>query len=177
VPSLVLYVFTHRHGIAARLGHDLRLSARGVQLNLQGELLEVRVDLLSLEVDGAIRRGQLDATALNAADRQSILRALQDEILETRRYPEARFRGTVRTDGDQVHCAGELALKERSRALSMELARRGQRVTGQVTIQPSLWGIRPYSAMGGVLKVNDEVELGVELELDAGGPWPPLALA
>lgn len=171
--SLVLYVFTHRHGLAARLGHDLRLSTRAGRLSLSDGQLELRVPLQSLGVDGAMRRGQLDRTALNDADRKTILRAMRDEVLEVGRYPEALFRGAVQVAGDRVTVRGQLGLAAQSHPLELELTRRGGLLTGEVALQPSRWGIRPYSGMGGVLKVTDAVEVRVELELEAAAPWPP----
>ena len=170
---LVLYVFTHRHGLAARLGHDLRLSTRAAGVSLSDGQLELRVPLQSLEVDGAMRRGQLDRTALNDGDRKTILRAMRDDVLEVGRHPEALFRGAVQVTGDRVTVRGQLMLHGQSCPLEMELVRHGQQLAGEVALQPSRWGIRPYSGMGGVLKVTDAIEVRAELELDAAGEWPP----
>jgi hypothetical protein len=176
VPPLELYVFTHRHGLAARLGHDLRLSTRAARLSLSDGQLEVRVPLQSLEVDGAMRRGQLDRTALNDADRKTILRAMRDEVLQVGRHPEALLRGAVRVEGDRVTVRGQLSLGGQTCPLDLELGRRGEQLVGEVALQPSRWGIRPYSGMGGVLKVTDAVEVRVELQLEAGQEWPPATL-
>lgn len=176
VTSLLLHVFTHRHGLAARLGHDLRLSTRASHVKLEGGQLEVRVPLDSLEVDGAVRRGQLDASALSGSDRQSIVRAMRDEVLQLSRHPEALYRGTARVDGDRVTVRGELTLKGQSAPLDVSLLRKGDLVSGELVLEPSRWGIRPYSAMGGVLKVTDEVEVRAQLQLDPAAPWPPAAL-
>ena len=47
-----------------------------------------------------------------------------------------------------------------------DLAVDGDRLTGAVSLKQSDWGIKPYSALFGTLKVVDEVQVAIDAALD-----------
>jgi polyisoprenoid-binding protein YceI len=61
-----------------------------------------------------------------------------------------------------VKVRGELELLGRSAPLTFTLTDDGGHLTGSATIKQSDWGIKPYSALFGALKVNDDVTVEVE---------------
>ncbi len=62
---------------------------------------------------------------------------------------------------------GELTLVGNVRPTEFELVVHGDEVSGSARIKQSDWGIKPYSALFGALKVADEVEVSVEATLPA----------
>jgi polyisoprenoid-binding protein YceI len=61
---------------------------------------------------------------------------------------------------------GDLDLRGRTRPAAFDLdASDDGRLTGRVRFKQSDWGIKPFSALFGTLKVADEVEVGVDAKL------------
>ena len=61
--------------------------------------------------------------------------------------------------------SGDLELVGTTKPVSFELTESDGALTGSTTLKQSDWGIKPFSAMFGALKVNDEVKVVVEGQL------------
>lgn len=166
--SGTIQVFTYKDGLLARLAHDLRLTLGRFEIQRDGAAVEGRFWPASLHVDGAIdRRGQLDAKALSDSDRRKIGENIAQEVLHLDRFPEASFRGQIVAGGGAVE--GELTLAGRSAAVRVPVQLAGDRLRGEVTLVPSRWGISPYKALAGAIKLQDRVLVVVELPSDPSG--------
>ena len=70
------------------------------------------------------------------------------------------FRSTS-VEGERVE--GELELAGERRPISFELATgEDGRFTGSATVKQSDWGMKPYTALFGTLKVADEVDVAFD---------------
>jgi len=155
-------VQTSRSGIGARLAHDLVLGAgswRG-SLNfdaadLAASSVEVSVDVASLDVIGS--SGGL--VPLSSADRSEICRNLNDKVLKTARFPTITFRSvSVRELPGGYEVEGELTIMDVTRPCSLAVIV-GDEVEVTGSILQTQFGIKPYSAMMGTLKIADRVTL------------------
>lgn len=153
-----LYIYTWREGLLSPVGHDLRLSAPHPAIAREGDHWTVRVPAAGIEVDGSMKHGQLYPLSEN--DRRDIRAALQNDVLNAAERPTIVFRG--RLEGANV--AGELEIAGQSRRVTLAVKITGSRVRGQVEIVPSQWGIKPYKAMLGALRVADRV--GIEFDVN-----------
>ena len=113
--------------------------------------------------------------ALSADDRRAIDRNLADEILDAARHPEVRFTGQASlppaTDAPPTTCEvrGVLSLRGRSRNLAFTAHRSDGLWRAEVRLLQPDFGIRPFTAMLGTLKVKPEVLIRVALpELGPG---------
>ncbi len=72
----------------------------------------------------------------------------------------------MQADGDRWTVKGDLTLVGKTAPLSFDLrlAEDGQ-VTGSAVVKQSDWGIKPYSALFGALKVADEVVVAVDAKV------------
>jgi polyisoprenoid-binding protein YceI len=162
-----VFVFTFKEGLLSRVAHDLRLRVEPRGLSIAREQDRVRAELAvdALAVDGAIRKGELDIDALSRRDRTTIVETIQTEILDARRQPQIRFEGQVREDGeDLLRVEGELELAGVRRPLSFTLEREAGRLRARISLRPSDFGIAPYKALAGAIRLQDRVI--VELNLD-----------
>lgn len=160
-PSIQVQVF--KEGLLSRLGHDLRLSLHRFDVELADGKLTARFFPDSLVVDGAIRRGHLDTAALSDADREKIHRAICTEILFTARHPEATLEADVREDPEGVRVEGNLTLVGSRRSLpDIVVRRRGGRLEAAFSLVPSRWGIKPYRALGGALRLQDRLLVTID---------------
>jgi polyisoprenoid-binding protein YceI len=70
---------------------------------------------------------------------------------------------TPSANGGLINVAGELELLGKRAPLSFELqAEGGGRIAGSATVKQTDWGIKPYSALFGTLKVLDELVVSID---------------
>jgi len=154
-----IQVFTYKDGLLARLAHDLRLSLRRFEVVRAGETITGKFWPTSLVVDGVVERGgQLDARALSEGDRRKIAGNIADEVLLLARHPEVGFVGSIVGAG----VAGELTMVGEAMPVNVAVEAVGGRLRGQVTLVPSRWGITPYRALAGAIKLQDRVLVKID---------------
>jgi polyisoprenoid-binding protein YceI len=163
---VALRVFTYKEGLLSRVAHDLELRGQATG-KLEGDRLRASVELADLRVEGAVVEGRLDHRVLDSGDRTKIEDTMRREILDVRRHPRAEFEAALRVvDGDTREAVGTLSLAGRSREVRL-LARREQgRFVGRLVLVPSRWGIAPYRALAGALRLADRVEVAYALDAD-----------
>jgi hypothetical protein len=159
-----LSVRTGRTGTVAKAGHDLliHVTSWSAALELGDEpSLALDADATSLRV----REGTGGMKALDADDLANIETTIDDEVLLRR---DIRFRSTrvERTDGG-LGVQGDLTLAGTTRPIAFDLAVDGERVTGAAVVKQTEWGLKPYSALFGALKVADEVRVEVDATLQS----------
>ena len=165
-------VFTFKDGLLARLAHDLQLTLGRFEVVRTGTAVRGSFWPASLTVDGAMGRGGVvDTQTLSAADRRKIADNIAQSVLKLEQFPEASFVGEVEAGARAV--AGTLTLAGRSAPLRVELRAQEGRLRGEVTLVPSRWGVAPYRALAGAIKLQDRVLVRVDLpeQPDEGGRW------
>jgi polyisoprenoid-binding protein YceI len=164
-----LLVQTGRTGLGRRVGHDLTLepvrwsaTAEIVPGDPAASSVTVTVEAGSLEV----REGTGGVKPLTDGDRAEIQRALREKALHTARHPEIIFRSTrVTGTPEEFAVEGDLTIMGRIRPVTVRAVVDGDRLRGGVTIAQSRWGITPYSAFFGALKLADEIEITFDLKV------------
>lgn len=156
-------VFTFKEGLLSRVAHDLRLHVDRFTITREGDEVIAKFEASSLVVDGAMRDGGLDRDELGARDRKKIEATIRDEILRTRQHPGIEFRGRI--EEPRLRVVGELSLKGVRRPLTIIATRERDRIRARVELRPSDFGIEPFKALAGAIRLQDRVR--VELDLDA----------
>jgi autotransporter translocation and assembly factor TamB len=160
-----IQLFTYKTGLLAKLGDDLEFTLGGARLELDAARIHGLFQLSSLRVLGAIRRGCLDAHALDAKDKREIER-IAGEILQSREHPEAILEAEVAAGaGDRFQVRGELTLRGQARPIEFQV-QAGAILHASIELTPSRWGIAPHRAFGGALKLQDRVGVQVALPFD-----------
>ncbi len=169
----ILTLSTFRAGMGAKVGHDLVLEATRwsgtAELdpdNPASSHVQVTVDPSSLELKSATG----GVKPISAKDREDISKNINDKILQTKKYPEITFESTeVVGSPPQLSAQGNLTVVGQTRPASLDLAVEegagGTRIVATTTITQSDFGIKPFSAMLGALKVRDAVDLQVDITL------------
>lgn len=164
-----LLVRTYREGLAQKVGHDLILEATAWQATI-GVGDDGTPTSIALEADPRalqVRQGLHGAKPLSDSDRASIRDNIVRKVLGTQ--PIAFESSRIASTGAKAAVSGQLTLQGTARPLAFEVELApGGRVTGTLTLRQSEWGIKPYRALMGALKVRDDVEVVVDLRLPAG---------
>ncbi len=163
--NATLKVLVFREGVLAAIGHDLVLRATrfSAQLSEARDRLVVRCEAASLEVESALRDGQPLPEAFDEADRRKIERSMREEVLDVRRHPEVVFESRTRAPAGTF--TGLLTLHGQAREVSGKLSERDGRLEGELSIDQPAFGIRPFTAFLGGLKVRREVVVRLSLPL------------
>lgn len=169
-----LRLWTEKEGLLSKVAHDLCLepSAFSVRLERSGarlEAVEVELEVGSLRVLGQVSQGQV--IPLSPKDHREIERNLAGpKVLDAARFPRLRWRGAGAIEGRTIRAEGELTLRGRSAPLALSASleeREGATwVSGEVRFAQTRFGVTPYKALLGALKVKDEVRVSWELRLE-----------
>ena len=161
-----IHVYTYKEGLLSRLAHDLQLSVDRYSISFDSGRVTATLDPRSLRVEGAIHRGALDKQTLSESDERKIAATLQSDVLRCDTYPEIRFEGAVTHQGNgRFVVRGQLSLTGRSAEVELPITL-GHEVRGDFEVVPSRWGIEPFRAMAGALKVQDRVRVVFVLPVD-----------
>lgn len=138
--NATLTVHTARAGAAARAGHDLRIEVTRWEATVADGRLILTADPDSLKVI----EGTGGVKALDADDLANIEQTIRDEVLQGKpiRYED-----------------GQLTLNGQTHPVSATVTETG----GEAVIAQTQWGMKPYSALFGTLKVADEVRVEARL--------------
>jgi polyisoprenoid-binding protein YceI len=162
-------VYTFKEGVLAAVGHDLVLAVDRFTLELEPEGVRATFDLASIRTICA-RKNRADAPGvLSADDCRQIEENTRTQVLEVSRFPTATFTSTKldRDDPEEWEVAGQLALHGVTRAVRAQVRQvAGRRVARLALNQPD-WGIKPFSALLGTLRVKPGIEVEVSIP-DAG---------
>jgi polyisoprenoid-binding protein YceI len=159
--SGTLSVSTGREGAVAKAGHDLRMDVTRWEARLN---LDPPDPSLDLEADSTSFR-VLEATggikALKDDEKASIPDTINEDVLKT--MPIVFHSTRVVADGATLRVEGELTLRDGKAPIGFELALADDgHVTGSAQLKQTDWGIKPYSALFGTLKVSDVVVISVD---------------
>jgi hypothetical protein len=156
-----LTVRTKRTGAASKAGHDLLIEVTSWSAVLDPDAdpaLRLMADSSSLRV----LEGTGGMQELDDEDKAGIEKTIDEEVLTG---TAIEFRSSVvelGADGSGT-VKGELELAGRRHPVNVELtSAEDGRLMGTATIRQSDWGMKPYSALFGTLKVADELEVGFE---------------
>lgn len=158
--SAECHVFTYREGLLSVVAHDLRIRVTrfSVEVDEAARTIRARADAASLRVECALRDGAELPGALSDANLKEIEANIAGSILEATRYPEIRFQSSrVEERPDAFEVDGTLELHGQSRPVRVGIRRSGERDVAELTVQQPDFGIKPYSAMLGALRVRADV--------------------
>jgi polyisoprenoid-binding protein YceI len=164
-----LTVRTGKAGAASKAGHNLRIEVTSWRATLAvGDSpadaeMTLTADARSLRV----REGTGGMQTLGDEEKASIEQTIDDEVLEGRAI-EFRSRRVAPGPDGALSVEGDLDLAGASRPVAFDLtAGDDGRLTGRARIRQTDWGIKPYSALFGTLKVVDDVDVEIDGTLRA----------
>jgi polyisoprenoid-binding protein YceI len=161
-----LRVHTYREGVAQKVGHDLIIEVGDwratVEVDENGE-----PQAITLEADPSalqVLEGRRGVKPLTDKDRVDIRSNIHQKILLG--APISFGSSAVELRGGRLAVQGDLTMARATRpaAFELDLGADGQ-VRGTLLVTQSEWGIKPYRAFMGALKVRDSVEIVLDARL------------
>jgi polyisoprenoid-binding protein YceI len=158
-----LSVRTGRTGTVAKAGHDLL-----IHVDRWSATLDLATPKVTLDADATslhVIEGTGGMKSLDEDDRANIRQTIDDEILKR---VEISFRSTeVQQSDGRLAVRGELTLVGATRPITFDLALDDDHVSGSAVVTQTEWGMKPYSALFGALKVADEVRVEIDARLQS----------
>jgi polyisoprenoid-binding protein YceI len=147
----------------AKAGHDLLLHVTKWRATLAvGDEPSVSVDADATSMK--VREGTGGMMALDDGDMANIEQTIDDEVLKRQ---DISFRSTrVEETADGLSVTGDLTIRGTARPVAFDLSLAGGRVRGTAVLKQTEWGMKPYTALFGALKVADEVRVEIDAALD-----------
>ena len=158
-----LKIKTGREGAAAKMGHDLVLVVNSWEGTVDvgdSTSVELSADTSSVEVES----GAGGAKPLGDKDKADIKKSIDGKVLKG---GQATFKSSeASVDGGTLNVKGDLSIGGGSDSISVPCTIGDDgTVSGSVTFNQSDFGIKPFSAMMGALKVGKQVEVLIEGEV------------
>jgi hypothetical protein len=165
-----LSIRTRKGGAAAMAGHNLliEVTAWNATLEIGDDPSRSRIELAADSGSLKVLEGTGGAMALEEEHKAGIEQTIDDEVLK--RTP-IEFRSTAvqpADDDGRFDVTGELELAGKRGPISFQLAVGADgTIAGSAVVKQTDWGMKPYSALFGTLKVTDEVTVEI------AGTLPP----
>jgi polyisoprenoid-binding protein YceI len=155
--------------MGAKLAHDLVLTATkwSGTLNVDADnpaasSADLSIDARSIEIVEAVG----GMKGLSDKDRKDIGKNINDKVLQTGKFPEITFQSTsVSGSEPKFTAAGNMTIVGNSRPVNVDLNVNGTTVVGTTKISQKDFGIKPFSAMLGAIKLRDDVDFELTLDL------------
>lgn len=163
-----LLLHTSRVGLAASAGHDLTIEVGrwSGEVRVADEVSASSVDITVQLPTLRVVAGTGGVKPLSERDKREIAQNARRQ-LDADRTPEARFVSTaVRAGAGGGTIEGTFSLRGKENPLTLTVTDLGggrYRATGEVA--QSAYGIVPFTAFFGALKLADRVEIEAEVEL------------
>lgn len=161
------HVWIFREGMLSAVGHDLQLQLTDFDLEAEDEQsVRGTFRMGSLKVVDAAKGRRVERGTLSPRDRSEIEKNM-GKVLEPSRFPEAKLQSTsVERSGDALQVSAELTIKGRTRPVRFAVQRDGGSARAEVTIHQPDFGIKPYRAVLGGLRVAADVVVDVDVPVE-----------
>ena len=169
--NATLRVRTGKGGAASKAGHNLLIEVErwGATAQFADDPAQSVLELSADSTSFKVLEGTGGVKSLDGDDKEGIAQTINQEVLKG---TPISFKSTaVRPDGDDhLHVTGDLELVNGINLIAFDITVSDDgRVTGRATVTQTEWGMKPYSALFGTLKVTDDVGVEIDAKLRPSG--------
>ena len=161
-------VLTFKEGLLSAMAHDLviRVTSFALEVDEAERAVEGRFAAGSLRVLHALHDDV--ETPTSERDRQQIEESIRREVLDSDRHPEIRFRSSrVDEQSGRFALRGVLEIRGVTREIRATVEQVGGHWVGEALVHQPDFGIRPYTAFLGALKVKPDVRVRITVAATA----------
>lgn len=159
------HVLTQKEGLLSAIAHDLSIEVTEFSIEVTDSSVSMRCNPNSLRVQHAMKDGQ-PIDVLSAKDRQEIQWNILKDVLETNKYPEITFASSeVTRNAEGSVVKGTLTLHGVTKELQAQVRTDSGWHIAEIAIHQPDFGIKPYTAMLGTLKVRADVRVRVAVPI------------
>ena len=157
---------TFKEGLAAAVAHDLKIEVRKftIDVDWEGKTVVATFDPRSLSVVGVVEGHAVRPGVLSAKDQATIERHIVEDVFDLKRDTVIRFESKTIVVADNV-CTlhGTLTLNGISKPVELNARRAEERWVCETTLSQPDFGIKPFRALFGALKIKPDVRVVVSI--------------
>ena len=166
-------VYTYKEGLLSKLAHDLLIDVKNFKVNLNvpeagftSGSLEVELRADSLKVDCAMKDGERQPDTLKEKDIADIEKDTAKKVLHPDKYPTVNFCSKeIKEKDGGYHVNGELSLHGVTKTIDFDIDTNGDNLKGRFSLLQKDYGIKPFRALMGTLKIKNEITFAFDLPL------------
>ncbi len=166
-------VYTYKEGLLSKLAHDLQIDVKNFKVNLNvpeagltSGSLEVELQADSVKVDCAMKEGEPQPDTLKEKDIADIEKDMAKKVLHPDKYPTVNFCSKeIKEKEAGYHVNGELSLHGVTKTIDFDIDTNGDNLKGRFSILQKDYGIKPFKAMLGTLRIKNEISFAFDLSL------------
>ena len=167
--QLLLKVF--REGVASKMGHDLTIEVKDWSAKADvnpDDLSRTSIEGTAQVPSFSVLEGTGGTKALSRSDKADIKKNIDEKILNG--SPTISFRTTGAPDGNgsRFSVPGELTINGATRPTTVNVDLNGGKARVTFKVVQTEFGIKPFKAFMGALKVRDDVDVELEVPVPAG---------
>jgi polyisoprenoid-binding protein YceI len=172
----VATVKVYKAGLLGGFGHN-----HDIQAPVQQGVVDEEKGMVELVIDA--RQLKVMDQELSDKDRDEVQQNMDGpKVLDLQQFPRIRFQSTsARPSGSNKWTVqGNLEIHGQTRPVTLQveryagLASPAARYRGSIQLRQSDFGIRPYSSIGGAIKIKDEIRIAWDIVLtESGGGGKP----
>ncbi len=167
-----LLLRVYREGVASKMGHDLVIEVKDwsakVDVNPE-DLSQSSIEATAQVPSFSVIEGTGGAKPLSQGDKADIKKNITEKVLTGSPSISFRSTGTPSVNGSRATVPGELTINGTARPITLDVMLDGGKAKTKFKVAQTEFGIKPFKAFMGALKVRDDVEVELEVSLPSGG--------
>ena len=170
-----LFIYTFKEGMFSTMSHDLLINVTDFKISLDvpdGDMtsssFNLEVNSNSLKVICAMKKGKRHFGALKNKDKAEIKELMEKDVLHTSIYSTINFCSTaIQQKEGHYLIKGDLSLHgiKRSIVFKANSSDNGKNFKGAVLLAQTHYGIKPFKALMGALKIQNKIKICFDLTL------------
>ncbi len=168
-----LHVYTFKEGLLSKLAHDLLIDVPNYKVDLNvpeagfaSGSLNVELQADSLKIICAMKNGERQPDTIKPDDIATIEKDMGGKVLHPDKYPTVNFSSkSIQEKEGGYRVSGDLSLHGVTKPIEFDIESNGENVKGMFSILQKDYGIKPFKAMMGTLKIKNEISFAFDLSL------------
>lgn len=159
------FVYTFKDGLLSAVAHDLRIRVTDFEIEIDDDdNIHASFNANSLRVVNAMHNGADTPNVPGDGDKQKIQETIVKDVLHSGKHPAITFESEAfREKGDGYQVKGRLSLHGQEKSIVVDVSDKGDRYLAEATLHQPDFGIKPFSAMMGTLKIKPDVKIALSI--------------
>ena len=166
--QLLLKVF--REGVASKMGHDLTIEVKDWSAKVDvnpADMSQTSIEATAQVPSFSVLEGVGGAKPLSRTDKSDIKKNIDEKILKGVPNVSFRSKGAPNGNGTRFSVPGELTINGATRPTTVNVDLNGDKARVSFKVVQTDFGLKPFKAFMGALKVRDDVDVQLEVPLPA----------
>ena len=158
-------VFTYKEGLLSAVAHDLKIKVTDFEIVIDeaSDSISGTFNATSLRVINAMSNGADTTGTPSDGDKKKIEQNIVNDVLHSAKFPTITFESEAyREKGEGYQVKGTLSLHGQQKSIIVDVADTGSHYVAEATLHQPDFGIKPYSAMMGTLKIKADLKIQVK---------------